>query len=125
MANITIHGNIGREPELRTAGSSQVLSFSVADKGFIPVKGGGQAPAQWYNVEVWGQQGERLYNTLSKGSEVVVSGQLVQRPYTSKKNAAEAMSLDVKASSVSFAGRKSEGSGDSFDRRNTSEEVPF
>jgi single-strand DNA-binding protein len=124
MANITIHGNIGRDPELRTAGSSQVLSFSVADKGFIPVKGGGQAPAQWYNVEVWGQQGERLYNTLAKGSEVVISGQLVQRPYTNKSGA-EVVSLDVKASSVSFAGKKSEDSGDSFGGRRSTEEVPF
>jgi single-strand DNA-binding protein len=124
MANITIHGNIGRDPELRTAGSAQVLSFSVADKGFIPVKGGGQAPAQWYSVEVWGQQGERLYNTLTKGSEVVISGQLVQRPYTNKSGA-EVMSLDVKASSVSFAGKKSEDSGDIFGGRRSTEEVPF
>ena len=124
MANITIHGNIGRAPELRTAGSSQVLSFSVADKGFIPTKGGGQAPAQWYNVEVWGQQGERLYNTLAKGSEVVISGQLVQRPYTNKEGDG-AVSLDVKASSVSFAGKKSEGSGDHFGGRQSTEEVPF
>ena len=124
MANVTLHGNLGRDPELRTAGSSQVLSFSVADKGFIPVKGGGKAPAQWYNVEVWGQQAQRLYDSLAKGSEVVISGQLVQRPYTNKSGA-EVVSLDVKASSVSFAGKKSEDSGDAFDARRSTEEVPF
>ena len=125
MANVTIHGNIGKDPELRSAGSSQVLSFSVADRAFIPSKVGTEAPAQWYKVEVWGQQGERLYSHLSKGSEVVVSGQLIQRPYEGKNG--PGVSMDLKASSVSFAGKKGDsGSGSSGDSGSGyGEEVPF
>lgn len=109
MAALTIHGNIGRDPELRHAGSSVVLSFSVADKQFIPSKGG-DSPAQWYNVEVWGKQAERLESMLAKGSGVVVSGQLVQRPYATT-GGEQRISMDLKAYDVQFAGKKPEGGG--------------
>ena len=56
MAFVSIHGFIGRDPELRTAGSSQVLNFAVADKAFIPAKDGEPAAPQWYQVEAWGAQ---------------------------------------------------------------------
>ena len=135
MANVTIHGNIGRDPELRTVGSSQVLSFSVADRAYIFSKPGTEAYPQWYRVEVWGQQGERLYGHLSKGSEVVVSGQLIQRPYGHEGG--PGVSMDLKASSVTFAGKKgdsgSSGSSGSSGYGGSSgssgyggdEEVPF
>ena len=109
MAFVSIHGNIGREPELRAAGSSQVLSFSVADKGFIYSKDG-EAAAQWYNVELWGRQAEALSGKLGKGSEVVVYGQLVQRPYEGKNG--KAVPLDVKAANLEFAGSRREASDD-------------
>lgn len=115
MANISVHGNIGREPELRQAGTSQVLSFSVADKGYVYSKTG-DAPAQWFNVEVWGKDAERLNGVLAKGSSIVAYGQLIQRPYT-KKDGSSALSLDVKAHTIEFAGKRSEsaGSGGSVD----------
>ena len=40
MASISICGNLGRDPELKAAGTSQVLSFSVADSEYIYVKNG-------------------------------------------------------------------------------------
>jgi single-strand DNA-binding protein len=106
MANLSIHGNIGRAPELRQAGASQVLSFSVADKGFVYSKTG-DAPPQWYDVEVWGREAERLSTVLAKGSSVVVYGQLIQRPYA-KKDGTPGLALDVKAHAIEFAGRKAD-----------------
>lgn len=110
MANVSIHGNIGREPELKQAGTSQVLSFSVADKGYIYSKSGDPA-AQWYNVEVWGKDAERLSGVLAKGSGVVVYGQLIQRPYEGRNG--KGLSLDVKANTIEFAGKKPESSASS------------
>ena len=100
MANISITGNIGRDPELRAAGTSQVLKFSVADSEYIYSKDG-ESPSQWYNVEVWGKSAERLAERLSKGTKVTVYGQLVQRPYTSKAGK-EGISMDVKDGRVSI-----------------------
>jgi len=109
MANISISGNIGRDPELRSAGTSQVLSFSVADSEYIYVKNG-EADSQWYNVEVWGKQAERLNSMLAKGTKVTVHGQLVQRKYTSKAGN-QGTSLDVKDGRVTILSKKEASAG--------------
>lgn len=103
MASISICGNLGRDPELKAAGTSQVLSFSVADSEYIYVKGG-EAESQWYNCEVWGKQAERLSAILAKGTKVAIYGQLVQRSYESAKG--KGKSLDVKDCRVSIVSKK-------------------
>lgn len=116
MAFVSIHGYIGRDPELRTAGSSQVLNFAVADKGFIPSKDGEPAAPQWYQIEVWGPQAQTLSNLLHSGSEVVCSGQLIQRSYTNKDGVVVQQQL-VKTPQVSLAGlAPSRGGGGSFNK---------
>lgn len=119
MANISITGNIGRDPELRSAGTSQVLKFSVADSEYIYSKDG-ESPSQWYNVEVWGKSAERLAARLSKGVKVTVYGQLVQRPYTTKAGK-EGISMDVKDGRVSILQKVETSSAvDAF-----SDDLPF
>lgn len=108
MANISIIGNIGRDPELRQAGTSQVLSFSVADSEYVYVKGG-EAEDQWYNCEVWGKDAERLNSWLSKGTRVFASGQLVKRSYEGKNG--PGVSLDIRNARVTVAQSKGEGGG--------------
>ena len=81
MANISITGNIGRDPELRQAGTSQVLKFSVADSEYIYKDG---SPSQWYSVEVWGKSAGRLAGLAKHQGHRL--RQLVQRPYTNKLN---------------------------------------
>lgn len=118
MANISITGNIGRDPELRQAGTSQVLKFSVADSEYIYSKGE-DAPGQWYSAEVWGKQAERLAGMLAKGTKVTVYGQLVQRPYTSKAGK-EGISMDIKDGRVSIVSPKGSPAASSF-----SDSAPF
>lgn len=108
MASISICGNLGRDPELKAAGTSQVLSFSVADSEYIYVKNG-EAEGQWYNVEVWGKQAERLASILAKGTKVAVYGQLVQRSYESAKG--KGKSLDIKDARVSIVSKKEAPAG--------------
>lgn len=119
MANISITGNIGRDPELRQAGTSQVLKFSVADSEYIYSKEG-ESPSQWYSAEVWGKQAERLAAILAKGTKVTVYGQLVQRPYTSKSGK-EGVSMDIRDGRVSIVSKKeAPAAADAF-----SDSVPF
>ena len=114
MANVSITGNIGRDPELRQAGQSQVLKFSVADSEYIYSKDG-ESPSQWYNVEVWGKSAERLSQRLAKGTKITVYGQLVQRPYTSKAGK-EGISMDVKDARVIILSKvEAAGGGNSAD----------
>ena len=112
MANVSICGNIGRDPELRQAGTSQVLKFSVADSEYIYSKDG-EAPGQWYSVEVWGKSAERLSAILAKGAKVAVHGQLVQRPYEGKNG--KGMALDIRDARVSIVSKKEAAAANSAD----------
>jgi single-strand DNA-binding protein len=76
MNNITITGNLGKDPETRTtANSKEVTSFSVAVR-----KRTGE-DSQWFNVVAWGQQGSYAKEYGSKGRKVAVSGRMESRKY--------------------------------------------
>ena len=103
MAQVSITGNVGKDPTLRQAGQSQVLKFSVADTEYVYSKEG-EAPPQWYNVEVWGKSGERIADFLSSGTKVTVHGQLVQRPYEGKNG--KGISMELRDARVADIQRK-------------------
>lgn len=115
MASISICGNVGRDPELKQAGQSQVLSFSVADSEYIYSKGN-DAEAQWFNVELWGKRAESLAPILSKGQKITVYGQLVQRSYEGANG--KGKSLDIKDARVSIVSKRelaADSSANSYD----------
>ena len=103
MATISICGNIGRDPEYKAAGGSNVLKFSVADSEYIYTKDG-EADDQWYSVEVWGKPAESLSSWLAKGLKVFVSGQLVKRSYVGQKG--PGVSLDIRDARVTVGSSK-------------------
>ncbi len=120
MAQVAITGNVGKTPELRQAGQSQVLKFSVADTEYIYSKEG-EAPSQWFNVEVWGKQAERLSSFLSSGVKVTAYGQLVQRPYEGKNGKGVSMELrDARVSVLTKKQAEATSGSSGF-----SEDIPF
>ena len=81
MISITVAGRLGKDSELRQAGSSQVLSFSVAgDTGF-----GDRKQSHWFNCSLWGNQGAALQQYLLKGQQVTVIGEFSEREYDGKQ----------------------------------------
>ena len=80
MFDATVAGNLGKDAELRTAGSGQVLSFSVAaTTGF-----GQREQTNWVNCSIWGKRGEALAQYLKKGTPVTVTGEITTREYEGK-----------------------------------------
>ena len=80
MINVTVAGRLGKDAELRQAGSSQVCSFSVAgDTGF-----GDKKQSHWFNCSLWGNQGAALQQYLLKGQQVTVIGEFSEREYEGK-----------------------------------------
>ena len=75
---VTISGNLTRDPELRQAGNTSVLSFGVAvnDRHRNPQSG------QWENVPnfvdciIFGTRADALAGLLHKGSKVAIDGKL-------------------------------------------------
>jgi single-strand DNA-binding protein len=75
---LTVVGNLGKEPEMRyTAGGQAVTSFSVACSrkwtGADSVK---HEETTWVRVSAWGKLAEITSQYLKKGHEVMVQGRL-------------------------------------------------
>lgn len=82
---ITIVGNLVDDPELRfTSSGNAVARFRVAatprsfDKAANEWKDG---EAVFLTCEVWRQYGENVAESLTKGTQVIVTGRLRQRSY--------------------------------------------
>jgi len=110
--NITIVGNLGRDPEQRSVGEGDrsVTSFSVAtSRKYKTRDGADKEDVQWHSVQVWGPQGESCARYLSKGSMVLVTGEMRYRKY--EKDGVERISAEINADRVQFLStRNNEGS---------------
>lgn len=81
MIIVTVAGNVGKNADLRNAGGSQVLNFSVAGTtGF-----GDRQQTVWFNCAIWGKRGESLAQHILKGDRVTVIGELSFREYEGKQ----------------------------------------
>ena len=81
---VSLTGRLTRDSELRQTNSGvSVLNFSIANNK-TKRKEGDQWVEQvpnYFNIILWGRQGEVLQQYLVKGKQVAVSGRLQQRSY--------------------------------------------
>lgn len=98
---ITVIGNLTREPELRfTAGGTATCGFGVAVNRRYQQNGEWvDAPTNFFNVTVWGQYGENVASSLNKGDRVLVKGRLDFRKYQNK-DGVEVTTHDIIADEV-------------------------
>lgn len=86
LPKITLHGRLTRDPELRfTSSGKAVVSFSVAQSN--RKKDGEEwvdKDTSFFDCTAWEQTAENVTETLSKGMEVIVLGQMKQRPWEDK-----------------------------------------
>lgn len=81
MNNITVHGTVGKDPDLRySASGTAVLTFAVADNYGKDDK----KKTTWWDIIVFGKLAENVANTISKGTSVLITGRLEQEEYTKK-----------------------------------------
>jgi single-strand DNA-binding protein len=79
-ASVSFSGNLTDDPELRhTEGGIARATFRVAVSGRSR-----DSEPSFFTVVVWRDQAEHAAESLSKGSRVVVVGQLQQRAWTAK-----------------------------------------
>jgi len=78
--HVEIEGNITREIELRQAGGKTVIGFSIAHNTRAKDAAGnwGEGPAEFYDVEYWPNDPKYWANRLTKGTSVIISGNLKQ-----------------------------------------------
>ena len=107
---ITIVGNLGRDPEMRyTASGTAVTSFPVAtSRGWTGADGQRNEKTVRIRVSAWERQAESCNQYLTKGRRVLVVGE-VEEPYvyTDQEGNSRA-SLQVRARTVRFLNSREE-----------------
>lgn len=123
--NITIVGNLGRDPEMRyTDNGTAVCSMNVATNKTYTKDGQQVKKVCWFRVSVFGKQAENVNNYLKKGSLVLVEGEMNAgedgNPKVFARNdGSSGASYEVMAKVVRFLDSKSTESTE------TDEEIPF
>jgi single-strand DNA-binding protein len=127
---VIITGNLTRDPELRSlASGNSVCSLRVA----VNARRRNASTNEWedqpnyFDVTVWGAQGENCSRFLSKGRGVAVDGRLQWREWTTQ-DGQKRQAVDIVADSVQFlGGRDDAGNGNGFSSgaRATESDVPI
>lgn len=113
---VTLTGNLTRDPELRTtSGGTSVCSLRLAvNTRRRDSSGEWVDKPNYFDVTVWGAQGENCAQYLAKGRPVAVDGRLEWREWQDKEGN-KRQSVDIIADTVQFLGGK-EGGGGNGDR---------
>jgi single-strand DNA-binding protein len=113
---VIITGNLTRDPELNALpGGSSVCSLRVACNGRRKNnEGQWEDQPNYFDVTVWGAQGENCAKFLTKGRPIAVDGRLQWREWQDK-DGNKRQSVDIIAESVQFlGGRDDAGNGNGF-----------
>jgi single-strand DNA-binding protein len=120
---VIITGNLTRDPELRSLPSGMsVCSLRVA----VNTRRKDNASGEWvdkpnyFDVTVWGAQGDNCARYLSKGRPIAVDGRLEWREWEAKDGSGKRQSVDIIADSVQFLGGRDDapgGNGNGFSQR--------
>ena len=112
---VTVTGNLTRDPELRsTPSGTSICKLRIAVNSRRK-----DASGQWvdkpnyFDVTVWGAQGENCAQYLQKGRGVAVDGRLDWREYEAK-DGSKRQAIEIIADSVQFLGGRGDGEGQSY-----------
>ena len=111
---VVITGNLTRDPELRsTPGGTAVCKLRVA----VNTRRKDGQSGEWvdkpnyFDVTVWGAQGENCSTYLSKGRPVAVDGRLDWREWEAQDGSGKRQAVEIIADSVQFLGSRDGGGG--------------
>ncbi|MBC7293554.1 MAG: single-stranded DNA-binding protein [Thermoleophilia bacterium] len=109
IARVTLVGNLTRDPELRqTPNGTAVCQFSVAvNSSYKDASGQWVEKPNYFDVVVWGQQGENCARFLTKGRQVAVDGRLTQRSWEAQDGTRRSK-VEIVADTVAFLGTQGE-----------------
>ena len=113
---VIITGNLTKDPELRAAGQTSVCQLRIACNGRRrnPETQQWEDQPNYFDVTVWGAQGENCAKYLTKGRGVAIDGRLHWREWTTQEGQ-KRQSVDIVADTVQFlGGGDAGGNGNGF-----------
>jgi single-strand DNA-binding protein len=110
---VVLVGNLTKDPELRhTPSGTAVCSLRLA----VNTRRKDGATGEWtekpnyFDITVWGNQGESCAQYLSKGRPVAVDGRLEWREWDAQ-DGTKRQAVEIIADSVQFLGSRGDGEG--------------
>ena len=110
---VVLVGNLTKDPELRhTPSGTAVCSLRLA----VNTRRKDSATGEWtekpnyFDITVWGNQGESCAQYLAKGRPVAVDGRLEWREWESQ-DGSKRQAVEVVADTVQFLGSRDAGEG--------------
>ena len=113
---VVLTGNLTRDPELRSLPSGAAvcdMRIAVNTRRKNGATGEWEDKPNYFDVKVWGAQGENCQRFLSKGRPVAVQGRLEWREWETQ-DGQKRQAVDIIAESVQFLGSRDEASGGGF-----------
>jgi len=109
IAHVTLVGNLTRDPELRqTPQGTSVCQLGVAvNSSYKDASGQWVEKPNFFDVVVWGSQGENCARYLTKGRQVAVDGRLDQRSWEAQDGSKRSR-VEIVADTVMFIGGQSD-----------------
>ncbi len=110
---VVLTGNLTKDPELRSLPSgTSVCELRVASNARRKNGSTGEweDKPNFFNVKVWGAQGENAAKYLSKGRPVAIDGRLEWREWETQEGA-KRQAIDIIADSVQFLGSQNGDDG--------------
>ena len=112
---VVLVGNLTRDPELRHTPSGVAvcsLRLAVNSRRKDPSTGEWGEKPNYFDITVWGNQGESCAQYLAKGRPVAVDGRLDWREWEAQ-DGTKRQAVEVIADSVQFLGGRGDGEGQS------------
>ena len=109
---VVVVGNLTRDPELRhTPSGMPVCSMRIAvnDRAKDNATGDWVDRPYFFNLTVWGQQGESCAQYLAKGRKVGVHGKLTWREWEDRETGKKREAVEITALDVQFLSPRGEG----------------
>jgi single-strand DNA-binding protein len=110
---VILTGNLTRDPELRsTSSGTSVCSLRIATNTRRKDQSTGEwvDKANYFDVTVWGAQGENCARFLSKGRPVAIDGRLEWREWETPEGQRRS-AVEIVADSVQFLGSREDNTG--------------
>lgn len=114
MNRVTIMGRLGKDPETRQVGESQVVKFTVATTRKWTSNGEKREETTWHDVVFWDKIGQVIAQYFKKGDVILVEGRVDIREYEDK-DGKKCRAYQVTGNSFEFCGgnKRDSGSGNS------------
>tara|TARA_S200002703_G_scaffold152682_1_gene153348 strand:- start:1727 stop:2140 length:414 start_codon:yes stop_codon:yes gene_type:complete len=102
MNLVVLLGKLGKDPELKyTSNSKAFLNLSIATQKYVK----GEKKTQWHTVIFWGKNAENVAQYTTKGSDLLINGELSTRVWEDK-DGNKRYKTEVVGTSFSFIGNR-------------------